>query len=97
MVQEADGTVLRYARQMRVRVLLFGVLKERLGGSSRVLDLGTGATVADVIGWAAREIGDGRLLASLAVAVNREYAARGDTLSEGDEVALLPPVSGGAA
>lgn len=81
--------------RMRVRVLLFGVLTERLRGKERVVELAEQATVADVIAWARNlEMEDG-LLRSLAVAVNREYAQLETRLSEGDEIALLPPVSGG--
>lgn len=80
---------------MRIRVLVFGVLKERLGGAERALDLGEHATVADVLAWARELLGEGGLTRSLAVAVNREYAAGDAELRDGDEVALLPPVSGG--
>jgi molybdopterin synthase catalytic subunit len=78
---------------MRVTVRLFAMLRERAGTGRRELDLPDGATAGDV--WAALELGpepDG-----LAVAVNREYAERSAPLAEGDEVALIPPVSGGAA
>ncbi|MBS1823343.1 MAG: MoaD/ThiS family protein [Acidobacteria bacterium] len=77
---------------MRVRLLYFGVLKESLGRESEMLELADGACVEDVMarfeqeGWTR----------SIAVAVNREYARREDVLRDGDEVALLPPVSGGA-
>ena len=81
---------------MRVRVLFFGVLRERAGGiGERELTLADGALVGDVVRAVGSELGDDGLLAALAVAVNREYAARETTLAEGDEVALLPPVSGG--
>ena len=77
---------------MRVTVRLFAMLRERAGTGRRELELPAGATAGDV--WAALELGpepDG-----LALAVNREYADRGAPLAEGDEVALIPPVSGGA-
>ncbi len=80
---------------MRVRVLLFGVLKDRLGGAEQLVDLGVGTTVAAVMDWARSSLGDDGLIRSLAVAVNREYAGPETSLREGDEVALLPPVSGG--
>ena len=81
---------------MRVRVLLFGVLKERIGGAERELELPEGARAAEVLGWLRGELDDAGLLRSVAVAVNREYARVDVELREGDEVALLPPVSGGA-
>lgn len=82
---------------MRVRVLVFGVLKEVFPESSAALELPEGAPVRDLLDRY-RESFHGRdaLWASLAVAVNREYVPVDHKLHEGDEVALLPPVSGGA-
>ena len=77
---------------MLVTVRLFAGLRERAGFGSRQLELGAGARVADV--WGALELGDEP--AGLLYAVNKAYAAADVTLGEGDEVALIPPVSGGA-
>ena len=74
---------------MKVTVRLFAGLRERAGWSSRELDV---ATVADV--WPA--LGLGEEPDGLLYAVNREYAPRDRPLADGDEVALIPPVSGGA-
>jgi MoaE-MoaD fusion protein len=75
---------------MRIHVKLFAGLRERAGWSERELD---GADrVADV--WPALELGDEP--EGLLYAVNREYADRDQLLADGDEVALIPPVSGGA-
>jgi molybdopterin synthase catalytic subunit len=82
---------------MRVRVLFFGVLKDLAGKSSDSLDLPDGALVRDVLSHYASEVP--RLkesLASLAVAVNQQYAGAETQLKPDDEVALLPPVSGGS-
>jgi MoaE-MoaD fusion protein len=76
---------------MRVTVKLFAALRERAGWSLRELDLADGAALGDV--WAALELGPEP--PGLAYARNRVYAARETPLAEGDEVALLPPVSGG--
>ncbi|MDE1177611.1 MAG: MoaD/ThiS family protein [Edaphobacter sp.] len=82
---------------MRVTVLFFGVLKEEFGGESEEMELPEGSTVGDLLQrYAARAASRPKLLQSLAVAVNREYAGVADILQQGDEVALLPPVSGGA-
>ena len=70
-------------------VRLFAGLRERAGWSRREVDA---ATVADV--WSALGLGDEP--AGLLYAVNREYAERDRELVPGDEVALIPPVSGGA-
>jgi molybdopterin synthase catalytic subunit len=72
-----------------VTVRLFAGLRERAGWSRREIDA---ATVADV--WPALELGDEP--AGLLYAVNEEYAERDRALAPGDEVALIPPVSGGA-
>jgi molybdopterin synthase catalytic subunit/molybdopterin converting factor small subunit len=77
---------------MRVDVRLFAGLRELAGGGRRALELPQGAVVGDV--WAALDLGNEP--AGLLYAVNKDYAERGRELAEGDEVALIPPVSGGA-
>ena len=81
---------------MRVRVLLFGMLKDIAGKSSDSMDLPEQASVRDVL--ARYECSIPRFkesLPSLAFAVNQQYAKPETTLHDGDEVAILPPVSGG--
>jgi molybdopterin synthase catalytic subunit len=77
---------------MQVTVRLFAGLRERAGTSRRELELPDGATVADV--WPALDLGEEP--GGLVYAVNRSYTERGAALAEGDEVGLIPPVSGGA-
>jgi molybdopterin synthase catalytic subunit/molybdopterin converting factor small subunit len=77
---------------MRVVVKLFAGLRERAGTGERPLELPDGALASDV--WP--ELGLGEEPDGLLYAVNREYAESGQPLAEGDEVALIPPVSGGA-
>ena len=77
---------------MRVTVRLFAGLREHAGTGRRDLELGEEARVEDV--WPA--LGLGEEPAGLVYAVNRAYVGRERTLAEGDEVALIPPVSGGA-
>jgi MoaE-MoaD fusion protein len=72
-----------------VSVRLFAGLRERAGFTQREIDA---ATVAEV--WAALGLGDEP--AGLLYAVNKEYAKPDRALADGDEVALIPPVSGGA-
>jgi molybdopterin synthase catalytic subunit/molybdopterin converting factor small subunit len=82
---------------MRVRVLFFGVLKDLAGRSGEVLELPDGALVRDLLAHYSLQVpGLRESLASIAVAVNREYAGRETVLTADDEVGLLPPVSGGA-
>ena len=75
---------------MRVTVKLFAGLRERAGWSEREID--DVVRVGDV--WGVLQLGDEPR--GLLYAVNREYADRGDELADGDEVALIPPVSGGS-
>ena len=77
---------------MLVTVRLFAGLRERAGASRRELELPDGATVADV--WPALDLGAEP--GGLVYAVNRSYTERSAALAEGDEVGLIPPVSGGA-
>jgi molybdopterin converting factor subunit 1 len=81
---------------MRVRVLYFGVLKDAFGRRCEEMELADGASVADLIAVCrGRYAGANGVWDSMAVAVNQEYARAADGLKDGDEVALLPPVSGG--
>jgi molybdopterin synthase catalytic subunit len=83
---------------MRVRVLFFGMLKDLVGKSNDLLDLPEGASVRDLLShYASQSPALKEAMASLAVAVNREYAGPGTLLKSDDEVALLPPVSGGSS
>jgi molybdopterin converting factor small subunit len=77
-------------------VLCFGVLKEFFGAERDAIELGDGADVAALLKlMQGRSPHDEPVWKSLAVAVNREYAGLSTVLRDGDEVALLPPVSGG--
>jgi MoaE-MoaD fusion protein len=77
---------------MRISVKLFAALRERAGVRERELDLPPGATVGDV--WRELDLGDEP--DGLLYALNRAYVERLAALADGDEVALIPPVSGGA-
>jgi MoaE-MoaD fusion protein len=84
---------------MRVHILTFGILKDWLGYAGSSIELEDGATVADLLDHLAHQH-DGSPAARLrgiAVSVNAEYAVAARVLCEGDEVGLLPPVSGGAS
>lgn len=82
---------------MQVRVLFFGILKDLTGRSSEAISLPDGATAADVLRHYEQNLaGQKGLMSSVAISVNQEYAAADTQLHAGDEVALLPPVSGGA-
>jgi molybdopterin converting factor subunit 1 len=82
---------------MRVHVLYFGTLKDLFSGEGDAVDLPDGATVNSLISLLRGQTSkQSEVWRTLAVAVNREYAAISTPLCEGDEVALLPPVRGGA-
>jgi molybdopterin synthase catalytic subunit/molybdopterin converting factor small subunit len=88
---------LRLATPMRVRVLFFGMLKDLAGKSGDLLGLPEPASVADVLAhYQAHMPRFKDSLPSLAVAVNQQYAGPKTKLKLDDEVALLPPVSGGS-
>ena len=83
---------------MQIRILAFGVLKESLGPSTQI-ELPEGSTVAALLDHLRANPPAGAAvpeLRSIAVGVNAEYATATHVLNNGDEVALLPPVSGGA-
>jgi molybdopterin synthase catalytic subunit len=83
---------------MTVTVRLFAMLREQVGSDSIELELADGATVADALAELAARPGLGEFLdrMQVALAVNRDYADLGTSLAAGDELALVPPVSGGS-
>ena len=84
---------------MQVKVLAFGVLKDMLGTAIADVELLAGSSVGDLLRILEQSTSNLRMETSvwqsLAVAVNREYSSAATELRDGDEVALLPPVSGG--
>ena len=87
-----SSAVALYACRMRVQIRLFASLKERAGTDLLTLELPEGARVADALSELGWVTGDLRA----ALAVNREYASASTPLHADDELALIPPVSGGA-
>jgi MoaE-MoaD fusion protein len=79
---------------VRVVVRLFAGLRERAGTGEQQVELAEGATAADA--WASLADRLGERPDGLVLAVNRRYAAEDTPLADGDEVALIPPVSGGS-
>ena len=81
---------------MRARVLFFGMLRDIVGMSSEEADFPAEADLGLVFAsYAARFPRFGELARSIVVARNQEFADPATKLAEGDEVAFLPPVSGG--
>jgi molybdopterin converting factor subunit 1 len=84
---------------MVVSVRLFAVLREAARREELDVELADGATAGDLVDAVARDTGLGAVVQRgwVVVAVNREYVPAGHPLRDGDEVALIPPVSGGAS
>jgi molybdopterin synthase catalytic subunit/molybdopterin converting factor small subunit len=80
---------------IQIQVLPFGVLKDWLGAEAATVEVREGATVAELLAQLGEKLGENRLK-GIAVSVNAEYAQAGHVLRAGDEVGLLPPVSGGS-
>ena len=81
---------------MKVQTLFFASYKELLGTGQLQVDLPSGATVADLVEELRARGGAFTVLPAVpAVAVNMSYSDPSSTLSDGDEVALIPPVAGG--
>lgn len=83
---------------MKIRVLLFATLKQRAGRAELILELPEGAAVGAARTALAEQLPslDSGILGRALAAVNQEFAADGDVLHEGAELAFFPPVSGGA-
>lgn len=81
---------------MRIRLLLFAHYRDVAGTGEVELDVPPGSTAADVV-RILRSSGGGyaHLPEAPAVAVNMEYVSLGRAVSDGDELALLPPLAGG--
>lgn len=82
---------------MKVRVRMFGMLAERVGLDEEVMDVPPGSTVSDIVGMVRERYPSVEgMIGHVSVAVNLEVVSSTGPLAEDDEVALLPPVAGGA-
>ena len=96
MTAESNGAEEREGREIEVRVVLFSVLRELVGSSEIALKLPAPARGEDVVGRLAAEYPALRSYGSVTrLAVNEVYASPSTALRDGDEVALITPVSGG--
>ncbi|OGL45164.1 MAG: molybdopterin converting factor subunit 1 [Candidatus Schekmanbacteria bacterium RBG_16_38_11] len=81
---------------MKVKVKLFAVVRERMGTGELELELPEDSRLSDLMNRLKKEYEPiGSFKSSLAISINREYAKKDEFLKEGDEIALIPPVSGG--
>jgi len=84
------------APSIRVKVLFFGRLKEVAGGAEDSVEVTPGSRIEDLFaGFVARHPALARYRSSLVASRNQEFAAWSTPLDSGDEIAFLPPVSGG--
>jgi len=82
---------------MRARVLFFGVLQDLIGRSSEDAEFAEGADLRAVLDhYAALSPAVGKMAGSIVVARNRQFVEPATPVADGDEIALLPPVSGGS-
>jgi len=79
---------------MKVNVLAFGIAKDIFGGSTIMLDV-QGNTASDLKATLEQQFPRLKQLRSYMIAVNNEYAGDNRTIDETDEIAIIPPVSGG--
>jgi len=80
---------------MKVNILAFGIAKDIFGGSLVTAELTNDATISNLKYLLEKEYPQLKKLATYMIAVNNEYALDGDTIHERDEIAIIPPVSGG--
>ncbi len=81
---------------MQVQILYFASVREALGRGSDELSLPDGARVSDALSWlGAQSTAVAALLPTVRVAINRRFGSLDDPLSDGDELVLVPPISGG--
>ena len=80
---------------MKVNVFMFGIGKDIVGAKSVDIELNEGNTVLDLKCQLINQYPDFENVISIAIAVNNEYASIEKYLVESDDIALIPPVSGG--
>ena len=80
---------------VNLTVRLFASLREQAGWNRREVRLEARATPTPLGLWQQLRLGGDRIPAAVRVAINQQFAGEGTTLNDGDEVAFLPPISGG--
>ncbi len=81
---------------MKIRLKLFSVARDLAGFDEKLIEVPSGSQAETVLAYLVQHnVGFERWKSSLRIAVNMEYSDRSRTLREGDEVAIIPPVSGG--
>ena len=83
------------SRTIEHKILMFGIAREIAETSLYCLDLPTGSTIADLREQLCRNLDGLRELKTFMIARNNEYADDSEEIQVGDELAIIPPVSGG--
>jgi MoaE-MoaD fusion protein len=82
---------------MNISLRFFAIARERIGESERTIELPEGSLVADAVAWVEQEFqAIAPLFRASMVMRNQEYVDKEEPLADGDEIAFIPPVSGGA-
>jgi sulfur-carrier protein len=91
-----NSSVSSITPSIQVKVLFFGRLKEVAGGAEELVELTPGSRIEELFAtFVARRPELARYRGSLVASRNQEFAAWSTPLQPGDEIAFLPPVSGG--
>jgi len=80
---------------MKINILAFGIVKEIFGGSSIEIELNDICAVNDLKHSLEEKFPQLKRLSSFRIALNNHFASQDETISEEDEIAIIPPVSGG--
>lgn len=80
---------------MQLKIKAFGITREIIGAKESILELRDGSSVLALKSQLEAKYPDLKGLKSLFIAVNNKYVEEGAKLNENDEIALIPPVSGG--
>ena len=80
---------------MNINILVFGVAKDIMGGASTVIEAGAEVTVQELRALLEAQYPRLKQLSTYMIALNNEYAQGGERIAEKDEIAIIPPVSGG--
>lgn len=80
---------------MKLKILAFGISKDIVGSRQLEIEIQAGATTEDLRDFLLEKYPSFQKLATMGIAVNNEYSQEETVLKEADEIALIPPVSGG--
>ena len=80
---------------MKVTLRAFGIAKDIIGGSSQEMEIPANTTIADLKAQLSREYPEFVKLVKFSIAVNESYQEDDFDISAGDELVIIPPVSGG--